>query len=96
MRPSTLSSRLPTRYFRVAPLMVVLLLDFGILEDILENPPPFYAFADVRTLDVFGLSAGANNHNALDDCMNQVKYVAEVCKVAREGMSVLRDANAGS
>jgi hypothetical protein len=40
---------------------------------------PFYKYRDVRTLDEFGYKMDVeNNHNALDDCINQINYVWKV------------------
>lgn len=57
-------------------------MDFLLLESIVGTEKlPYFLAADIRTLDVFGLRMGKNNHNALDDCKVQLKYLLEVLKV---------------
>lgn len=42
---------------------------------------PYWVFKDVRTLDgLTDIKMSKNNHNALEDCRNQVAYVASVLK----------------
>ena len=53
-------------------------MDFDIINSLLFRPFPYYTFKDVATLDFLMKSPVANNHNALDDCMNQIRHVLEV------------------
>lgn len=60
-------------------------MDFHILQRFHEIP--YYKFADVRTLDTLvGKMEYENNHDALDDCRNQVAHVAKAMGVARHGL----------
>lgn len=57
-------------------------MDFEILCDICPGHFKYYQHADVRTLDALGFSMKReNNHNALDDCRNQLDYVTEVMSI---------------
>lgn len=54
-------------------------MDYLIMQDLFgEKFMPFWKHRDVRTLDEFGFKMGTNAHNALGDCVNQVKYVYKV------------------
>lgn len=57
-------------------------MDFEILCNICPGHFKYYQHADVRTLDALGFKMGKeNNHNALDDCRNQLDYVTEVMSI---------------
>jgi hypothetical protein len=54
-------------------------MDYLILQDLFGNEVmPFWKWRDVRTLDEFGFKMDTNAHNALGDCINQVKYLYKV------------------
>jgi len=56
-------------------------IDFDILNYHLDVEIPYWKSKDCRTLDVFQKMRGKNNHNALDDCRNQVEHVQGVMTV---------------
>lgn len=53
-------------------------MDFNILSSYVKLP--YWIHRDCRTLDVFEKMEKKNNHNALDDCLNQVAHVQGVMK----------------
>ncbi len=63
-------------------------MDFDILNYHLDEEIPYWKAKDCRTLDVFQKMSSANNHNALDDCRNQVNHVRKVMQIweKREGI----------
>ena len=54
-------------------------MDYLILQNLFgDKAMPFWKHRDVRTLDEFGFKMGKNDHNALGDCICQIKYVYKV------------------
>ena len=56
-------------------------MDFEILNYHLDEKIPYWKSKDCRTLDVFKKMSSKNNHNALDDCRNQVNHVMKVMEI---------------
>jgi hypothetical protein len=63
-------------------------MDFEILNYQLDNPFPFWVQRDCASLDEFVRMQKKNNHNALDDALNQTEQVIEMRKIWRDAQSV--------
>ena len=65
-------------------------MDFDILNDILGDKAfPSYVQKDCASLDEFVKMGKANNHNALDDAVNQTGQVIEMRRLWRDAQAVL-------